>query len=73
MKNNCEEKKCNVVALVLSIIGAIVVIAGIAYAVYRYCTPDYLDEFEDDDDDLLDEDEDEDLSLDVDEIQVDAE
>ncbi len=58
MNKCCEEKQCNVVAIVLSIIGAIVVIAGIAYAVYRYCTPDYLDEFEEDDEDL---EEDEDL------------
>ena len=75
MNNNCcEDKKCSVVALVLSIIGAVVVIAGIAYAVYRYCTPDYLDEFEDDDDDFLDDlDEDEDDDFDADEIKLDAE
>ncbi len=53
----CEEKSCNcnkTLCLILAIIGAVVVIAGIAYAIYRYCTPDYLEEFEDDD--LLDED-----------------
>ena len=36
-------------------------VAGIAYAVYRYFTPDYLEDFEDedyDDDDFEDEDED---------------
>ena len=44
----------------LAIIGAVVVIAGIAYAVYRYLTPDYLEDFDDDfDDDFEDEDLDE--------------
>ncbi len=38
-------------------------VAGIAYAVYRFVTPDYLEDFEDDFDDDFDdyfEDEDED-------------
>lgn len=46
-----ETKKCcckKTVCWVFGIIGAVAVIAGIAYAVYRYLTPDYLDEFEDD-------------------------
>ncbi len=58
MKNcccECEEKSCNkTLYMILAIVGAIVVIAGIAYAVYRYCTPNYLEEF---DDDLLDDEE----------------
>lgn len=50
-----EKKKCLV--WVLAIIGAVAVIAGIAYAVYRYMTPDYLDDFDDDfDDDFEDDD-----------------
>ena len=47
----------------LAFIGAITVIAGIAYAVYKYFTPDYLEDlddfddyFEDDDDEFVDED-----------------
>lgn len=52
-----EEKKCNVVLWVLAIIGAVAAIAGIAYAVYRYFAPDYLEDFEDDfDDDDFDDD-----------------
>ena len=51
-----EEKKCNVLLWVLAIIGAIAAIAGIAYAVYRYFTPDYLEDFEDDFDDDFDDD-----------------
>ena len=58
------EKKCGrVIVWVLAIIGAIAVIAAIAYGVYRYLNPDYLDDFdfddfdEDDyDDDLAEED-----------------
>ena len=33
---------------VLAIIGAVAAVAGIAYAVYRFFTPDYLEDFEDD-------------------------
>lgn len=55
-----EDDKKNCIVWVLAIVGAIAVIAGIAYAVYRYMTPDYLDDFDDDfDDDFEDEDEEE--------------
>jgi hypothetical protein len=58
-----NEKKCNTVLWVLAIIGAIAAVAGIAYAVYRYMTPDYDDfddEFDDDfEDDFFDDEEDE--------------
>lgn len=50
-----EEKKHTLV-FILAIIGAVAAIAAIAYAVYRYVTPDYMDEFDDDFDDDLDED-----------------
>ena len=33
----------------LAIVGAIAAIAGIAYAVYRFFAPDYLEDFEDED------------------------
>ena len=58
-----EDKKKNCILWVLAIIGAVAAVAGIAYAVYRFFTPDYLDDFEDDFDDDFDdyfEDEDED-------------
>ena len=47
-----EEKKeekscCNILIVVLAIVGAVAAVAGIAYAVYRYFTPDYLDDFDD--------------------------
>ena len=53
-KNEAEKQK-NTVIWVLAIIGAIAAVAGIAYAVYRFFTPDYLEDFEDDfDDDFAD-------------------
>ncbi len=60
-----EEKKSHPVLCFFAILGAIVAVAGIAYAVYRYFTPDYLEDFEDDfdddfDDDFFEEDDDED-------------
>ena len=51
-----EDDSCNVLVWILAIIGVIVAVAGIAYAVYRYLTPDYLDDFEDDFDDDFDDD-----------------
>ena len=53
-----EDKKKNCILWVLAIIGAVAAVAGIAYAVYRFFTPDYLDDFEDDFDDDFFEDED---------------
>ena len=35
--------------ITLAVIGAIAAVAGIAYAVYNYFTPDYLEDFDDDD------------------------
>ena len=59
-----EEEKSNVIVWVLAIIGAVAAVAAIAYAVYRYMTPDYLDDFDDDfdddfEDDFFDDEEDE--------------
>lgn len=66
-KNEIEtenKKKCNTLLWALAIIGAVAAVAAIAYAVYRYMTPDYLDDFDDefdddfDDDDFFDDEED---------------
>lgn len=59
-----NEKKGNTVLWVLAIIGAVAAVAAIAYAVYRYMTPDYLDDFDDEfdddfEDDFFDDEEDE--------------
>ena len=51
-----EDQKKNCILWVLAIIGAVAAVAGIAYAVYRFFTPDYLDDFEDDFDDDFDDD-----------------
>ena len=51
-----EDKKKNCILWVLAIIGAVAAVAGIAYAVSRFFTPDYLDDFEDDFDDDFDDD-----------------
>ena len=53
-KNEAEKQK-NTVIWVLAIIGAIAAVAGIAYAVYRFFTPDYLEDIEDDFDDDFDD------------------
>lgn len=49
-----EEKKQNALMWVLIIIGAVIAVAGIAYAVYRFFTPDYLEDFEEDFEDDFD-------------------
>lgn len=54
-KQVVEEKKCNKLLWVLAVMGAVVAVAGIAYAVYRYFTPDYLEDFEDNFDDEFDD------------------
>lgn len=58
-KNEKEKKKENVLLWIFAIIGIIVAVAGIAYAVYCYFAPDYLDEFDDEfEDEFEDEDDD---------------
>lgn len=49
----------------LALIGGIVIVAIIAYAVYRFLTPDYYDDYDDDDfDDDFDDFEDDDDNFD---------
>ncbi|MBO5458664.1 MAG: DUF4366 domain-containing protein [Lachnospira sp.] len=57
-KKEAEDKKRNnCIIAILAIIGAVAAVAAIAYAVYRYFTPDYLDDFDDDfDEDDFEED-----------------
>jgi len=59
-KKEEDEKKKNTIIWVLAIIGAIAAVAGIAFAVYKFFTPDYLEDFEDDFDDDFDYDFDDD-------------
>ena len=55
MKKKEEEKDRNTVLWVLAIIGAVAAGAGIAFAVYRFFAPDYLEDFEEDFDDDFDD------------------
>ncbi|MDD6429396.1 hypothetical protein [Candidatus Weimeria sp. HCP3S3_B5] len=43
---------------ILITVGVVAVVCGIAYALYRYFTPDYDDAFDDDFDDAFDDDDD---------------
>lgn len=51
-----EEKKTNVFMVVLKVLGVIVVIAAIVYAIYRFFAPNCLEDFEDDFEDEFDDD-----------------
>ena len=53
--NVSDDKQKNTVLWVLAIIGAVAAVAGIAFAVYRFFTPDYLEDFEEDFDDDFDD------------------
>lgn len=55
-KKEEEEKTKNKVLWVMAIIGVIAAVAAIAYGVYRFFTPGYLEDFEDDFDDNFDDD-----------------
>ena len=44
LKKKEDEKEKNTVLWVLAIIGAVAAVAGIAFAVYRFFAPDYLEE-----------------------------
>ena len=50
-----EENPCKAILWTLAIIGAVAAVAGIAYAVYRFFTPDYLEDFDEDFDDDFDD------------------
>jgi len=62
-----KEKEDNKIVWALAIIGAIAAVAGIAFAVYKYLTPDYMDDF---DDDFFDEEDDTDVKEeDIEEVE----
>ena len=50
-----EEKQKKVILWVLAIIGLVAAVVAIAYGVYKFVTPDYLEDFEDDFDDDFDD------------------
>lgn len=51
-KKEEEEKQKNCILKILAVVGIVTVIAGIAYAVYKFVVPDY---YEDDDIDFDDD------------------
>ena len=55
-KQEEQEKKKSKLLWVCAIAGAIVAVAAIVYGVYRFFTPDYLEDFEDDFDDDFEDD-----------------
>ena len=55
LKKKEDEKEKNTDLWVLAIIGAVAAVAGIAFAVYRFFAPDYLEDFEEDFDDDFDD------------------
>ncbi len=46
-----EEQKKNKIGIIIAIVVGVIVIAAIAYGLYCYFTPDYLDDFDDEVDD----------------------
>jgi hypothetical protein len=51
-----EDKNKSTILWVLAVVGAVAAVAGIAYAVYRFFTPDYLQNFEADFEDDFEDD-----------------
>ena len=49
LKERKNEERGNLLLWIIGVVGAICALAGIAYAVYRYLTPDYLEDFSDED------------------------
>ena len=47
-KKEEAEKRNNTIIWIFAIIGVIAAVAGVAYLLYRYFTPDYLEDFDDD-------------------------
>lgn len=50
-----EEKKNTLIIWIFAILGVVVVACAVAFVVYKYFAPDYLEDFEDDFDDEFDE------------------
>lgn len=51
-----DDKTRNTVLWVLAIVGAVVAVAAIAYGVYKFFAPDYLEDFEEDFEDEFEDD-----------------
>lgn len=51
-----DDKIKKTILWILAVVGAVVAIGAIAYAVYRFFTPDYLEDFEEEFEDDFDDD-----------------
>jgi flagellar basal body-associated protein FliL len=55
MQKKEDQSHKNTLLWILAIIGTVAAVAGIAYGVYRFFAPDYLEDFEEDFDDDFDD------------------
>ena len=55
VKDDAVETAKSAIIAICIIVGVITLIAGVAVAVYKYLTPDYLDDFDEFDDDFDDD------------------
>ena len=75
LMSNDKKDESKTVFWVLAIIGAVAAVAGIAALVYKYLSPDYLEDIDDDydddfDDDFFDEEDDTDVKEeDIEEVE----
>lgn len=73
LKKREDEEQKNTVLWVLAIIGAVAAVVAIAFAVYRYFTPDSLEDFDSDlDNDFEDYFEDEEVKEETTEVKEEA-
>ena len=56
LRKRDDDKIKKTILWTLAIVGAVVAVAGIAYAVYRFVTPDYLEDFDEDFEDDFEDD-----------------
>lgn len=60
-EEEAKKKKSHAVLWIFAIVGLVAAVATVAYALYLYFTPDYLEDFEEDfDDDFFDDEEEDD-------------
>lgn len=52
-----EKKEENALCTVLAVVGILAIIAGAAYFVYKFFTPDYLEDLDDDEEFYFDDEE----------------
>lgn len=67
-KKREEDEKEGCLKLILIIAGIVLIAGVVAFAVYKFVTPDYLEDFDDD----FDDDFDEDFFDDVEEVEVES-